>query len=473
MNKPTQPLRLVHPRPIAGMLPPHDLEAEHAVLSAVLLKADALPLVQRILKPEHFYSPANQVLFEACLAMSAAGSPIDVVTVHRELADRERLAKVGGAAYLARILDSTPAVSHVEGHARIVLRKARVRALIAAMQEAAAEGYVDHGDDDEWVRDVSARIDDAARSGVVATDEDVTIGEAVEAMRRDLERERELSAIGVRTGMPIGIDSLERLTGGLHPTDVVMLSAPTKGYKTTVALSVAMAVAGSTERYVLDGREHERGRGVAIFELEMPAKELAKVAACAIGNVARDKFRTGEATDDDRDRAIWGSRAFNKLPIRIDSRVDLTVELLRAAVREKRIRLMAEFRAPLRLVVIDTIQILALAGNTDAERAQGLIDHASRSIRSLSLDPEFAGISWLVLSQLNEAGKMRGSRAIEQHCTAWWDLRVRDDRSPMGRDYRKIATFTIRLQRAGKQGSDVCASTWINSSTGAVGGDAA
>src|SRR5262249_10493451 len=132
-------------------LPPHDLDAEAAVLSAVLLVgADALAGISP-LRPEHFYSDANGRIYEAALALALAGTPIDTVSVAAWLRDRQRLAKAGGAASLAQLTDATPAVAHVAAHASIVYEKWRLRQLIATCQKVAAEGYGDVGVVQEFI----------------------------------------------------------------------------------------------------------------------------------------------------------------------------------------------------------------------------------------------------------------------------------------------------------------------------------
>ena len=110
--RPREP-RKVEPPPVAGRVPPHDLDAEAAVLSACLLKRDVLDEVVPLLKAEDFYSRANELVFEACVALATVGKPIDIVAVAAWLRDREQLAEVGGSAYLANIVDATPAVAHV------------------------------------------------------------------------------------------------------------------------------------------------------------------------------------------------------------------------------------------------------------------------------------------------------------------------------------------------------------------------
>src|SRR5262245_17665701 len=116
----------VEPPIVAGRVPPHDLDAEAAVLSAILLEREALDRVLELLKPEQFSSDANGRIFEAAMQLALSGTPIDIVSVASWLRDRERLAQVGGPTYLAQLADATPAVSHVAAHARVVKEKWRV-----------------------------------------------------------------------------------------------------------------------------------------------------------------------------------------------------------------------------------------------------------------------------------------------------------------------------------------------------------
>ena len=130
---------------VNGRVPPHDLDAEAAVLSAILLSREALDRVLEILKPEHFYSDANGRIYAAAQALALVGTPIDIVSICSYLRDRELFAQVGGATYVAQLADATPAVAHVGAHATTVYEKWRVRAVIATCQHVAAEGYGDVG----------------------------------------------------------------------------------------------------------------------------------------------------------------------------------------------------------------------------------------------------------------------------------------------------------------------------------------
>ena len=133
-------------------------------MSAILLDADAFDRVQETLAPEHFYADANRRVYEAVLDLkSAAGQPVDIVSVANWLRDRSRLAQIGGTPYLAQLADATPAVAHVENHARIIREKWRTRQLIATCQHVTAEGYAGVEDVQEFIDSAEQAVFDIAR----------------------------------------------------------------------------------------------------------------------------------------------------------------------------------------------------------------------------------------------------------------------------------------------------------------------
>src|SRR5260221_14705862 len=138
-------------RPSPGRVPPHDLDAEAAVLSAALLSTEAFDEVSDLLRSEHFYSDANRRIYDAIIDLQSNGRPVDVVAVATWLRDRDRLQQVGGTPYLAQLTDSIPAVAHVAAHAAVVREKWRVRQLIATCQRFAAEGYGGRTDMQEYI----------------------------------------------------------------------------------------------------------------------------------------------------------------------------------------------------------------------------------------------------------------------------------------------------------------------------------
>jgi len=131
---------------VDSRVPPHDLDAEGAVLSAVMVDPSAFAKVKDFLLPEHFYSEAHRRIFEACVEMTSKDKPIDIIQVATWLRDHDRLKQVGGMAYMTEVLNSAPAVANVRAYAKTVYEKWRVRKFIHACQEATATGYVGYGE---------------------------------------------------------------------------------------------------------------------------------------------------------------------------------------------------------------------------------------------------------------------------------------------------------------------------------------
>src|SRR5690349_7258084 len=199
--------------PSGGRVPPNELDAEAAVLSAVLLDADAFDRVQEMLSPEHFYADANRRIFEAILDLkSMSGQPVDIVSVAAWLRDRNRLGQVGGTPYLAQLADATPAVAHVENHARLIREKWRLRQLIATCQRVTAEGY-------SGCEDVQSFIDSAEQSvfDIARVASNSTMVSAKDAIHKAFEILTETARRGGGvTGIETGFRELDRLCSGLH-----------------------------------------------------------------------------------------------------------------------------------------------------------------------------------------------------------------------------------------------------------------
>jgi replicative DNA helicase len=204
-----------------GRVPPNDLDAESAVLSALLLDPTTLDQIQEMLKAEHFYSPANRRIYEACLALAQEGSPIDSVMVAGWLRSRERLAEVGGIPYIARIVDAVPSVANIESYAKIIREKWRVRSLISTCQRVAAEGYGDVGSVQGFIDTAEQSIYELARST-----ESSSVSAIRDVIRTAFAKLEEAGRRGsMITGFPTGYAKLDEMTSGLHPTDLVIIAA--------------------------------------------------------------------------------------------------------------------------------------------------------------------------------------------------------------------------------------------------------
>ena len=207
--------------PSGGRVPPNDLDAEAAVLSAVLLDADAFDRVQEVLGSEHFYSDANRRIYEAVLDLkSLTGQPVDIVSVSGWLRDRNRLAQVGGTPYLAQLTDATPAIAHVENHARIIREKWRLRQLISTCQRVTAEGYAGCEDVQSFIDSAEQAVFDIAR--VPSHSTMISAKDASDRVFNILTETKNRG--GGVTGIETGFRELDRMCSGLHPGDLYIVA---------------------------------------------------------------------------------------------------------------------------------------------------------------------------------------------------------------------------------------------------------
>jgi replicative DNA helicase len=390
--------------PLEERVPPHDLTAEMAVLSAVLLARDTLDKIQPIVSPDQFYSDANRKIYEAYGDLSAHDRPIDILTVRSWLDDRGLLQRVGGARYLAEILDAVPAVTNVDDYAKRIKEKWRLRELITTCRRVTAEGY-------GTVEDVQKFIDGAEQSvyDIARTPESTTILPLKEVIQHTFVKLNESLQRGNRiTGTPTGFTKLDKITGGLNEGDLVIVAARPGMGKTSLVLNMAVNVAlpklvKSDDGGGEESTRQEEGAGVAVFSLEMPREQLAARLLCSEGRVDVSKLRQGYLQRDDWTRLTKAAGELAKLQVWLDDTSDLSVLELRAKVR--RIQAMQGDKTRLGLVMIDYLQLMS--GNPKVSSREQQISEISRNLKKLAKD---LSVPVVALSQLNRAVETRGSK---------------------------------------------------------------
>jgi replicative DNA helicase len=454
---------------VAGRVPPHDLDAEAAVLSAILLKQEALDQVAELLRPEHFYSEANGKIYEATIELIRQGSPVDTVQVASYLRDRERLAQIGGVAYLAQIVDATPAVAHVQAHARTVREKWRLRRLIAECQRVAAEGYGDVGMVQEFIDGAEQAVYELAR-----TPEASSVQPIAQVLRVAFEQISKAAERGDRiTGVPSGYAKFDEKTAGLHAGDLMIIAARPGMGKTSFVLNLGVNVAsprtivvpGPQDRGYGDAERKEPGFGVAVFSLEMPREQLATRMVCSEARVDVGKLRGGHLLPEDWRRLTEAASFLSMLPIWLDDTPAIGLLEVRAKVR----RMQAEYNRPatadsperrIGLVVIDYLQLMS--GRPNAQSREQEISEISRGLKQLAKELR---VPVIALSQLNRAvetraGKdkrpqlsdLRESGAIEQDADTIVFIYRDEYYNPETTEHRGLAELIIAKQRNGPTG---------------------
>jgi len=391
-------------------VPPHDLEAEAAVLSAVMIDSLSLDKVLEFLRPEHFYSEAHRRIFEACSELKREGKPVDVVQVGTWLKDRERIAQVGGVGYLTEILNAAPAIANVAAYGYTIREKARVRQLIATCQRVAAEGYIDYGEAQSFIDSAEQAIYEIAR-----TPESTTVERLRVVMRRAFTQLQEAASRGDRiTGMATGFTRYDELTAGLHDGDLTIVAARPGMGKTSFVLNVATNVAQPRGRELTNDpntRWEDPGHGVIIFSLEMPREQLAHRMICSEGRVDVGKVRRGFLSQQDWAKLTQAASLLGTLPIWIDDSPALSILELRAKVR----RLQAEYNEAgkdgrpgkrIGVVVVDYLQLMR--GRENAASREQEISEISRGLKGLAKELK---LSVIALSQLNRAVETRSEKS--------------------------------------------------------------
>ncbi len=454
-------------QPSPGRIPPNDLDAEAAVLSAVLLDSGAFDQVQETLSAEHFYADANRRIFEAVVDLQNTGRPVDIVSVAGYLRDRNRLEQIGGTPYLAQLSDATPAVAHVAAHARAVREKWRLRQLIATCQRFAAEGYATPPDVQKFIDAAEQAVFDIARTPEGTTVEPVR--DAVVRAFKILE-EAERRGGGV-TGVPTGFTRFDKQCSGLHAGDLYIVAARPGMGKTSFVLNLALNVAATrAQKTRSNGEEYfeaeveEAGYGVLFCSLEMPKEQLAARLLASEAQVDMSKIRSGSMTREDWSRLTEAASRLARLPLWLDDTPALTLLDLRAKIR----RLQAEVsrgegaaRAQkLGLVVIDYLQLMQ--GRKDAGSREQEISELSRGLKQLAKEMRLPVIA---LSQLNRAvetrttkdkrpqlSDLRESGAIEQDADAIIFI-YRDEYYFKDSEAKGVAEIIVAKQRNGPTGT--------------------
>ena len=369
---------------MGARIPPHDAQAEAAVLSVALIDPGAMKRLAAMLTPEDFLSGANHWIFHACLRLHESGQTPDVVTVATWLRDHGRLAQVGGVAYVTEMLNAAPAVANVVAYARTVRTKARVRRVIHVAHSIVAEGYAEHGDDAEWVARSASAVTAAGR--LPDAEALVDNAQALAAIVREIHR---AAATGsMVTGLPTGLDCYDRLTLGLHAKQLTVVGARPSVGKTSLGATIAANVAST-------------GVGVLFFSLEMSREEIIGRVLSARSGIDGTLMRLGRLSPAQWDRLHVAATQIAEQPLWIDDRTGLTVREIAdrtlGAVEECCAR-----RTALGLIVVDYLQKVAVP---EADRRKGRYEQVGDIAKGLKQLARDTAMPVVALAQLRRLGK--------------------------------------------------------------------
>lgn len=369
-----------------GRLPPQSIEAEQAVLGAILLDPRELDRAVEIVGADDFYRDAHRKIFRAMLALHQRSEPVDLLTLSQELAAEGVLEAVGGTSYLAQLAEQVPTAANLAYYARIVREKSVLRQIIQVSTELGARAYdARPGEVDDFLDQVEQRIMEISeqRTRPQFSNMSDLMLDAVGAVESLYQRGEMI------TGVPTGFTDLDRLTAGFQPSDLIIVAARPAMGKTAFALNVAVNAA------------QKRGVGVAIFSLEMSKLQLAMRMLCAEARVNSQLMRTGYLTKLDYPKIIAAAQKLSTLPIYIDDTPGLSLLELRAKAR----RLKRDQEAKLGMVIVDYLQLMR--GHERSDSREQEISSISRGLKALAKELD---VPVVALSQLNRQVESRSDR---------------------------------------------------------------
>jgi len=375
---------------------PHNIEAEEAVLGALLIDPEGIFRVLPFLRAEDFYLQKHRWIYESIIRIHDRRDPIDFLTLTTELEQREQLEAVGGAAYISQLINAVPSAVSIESYGRLVEQTAVRRRLLDAVSDIARLAY-----DEKLPIDQVVDKSEQSLFGVSQQRATRDLQPIQEVVQRYYDRVEYLYAHrGEPMGVPTGFHDLDRVLGGFQRSDLLILAARPGVGKTSLMITFALKAA-------------EKGRTVALFSLEKSAEQLAQRMVAAISQIDAQRLRLGQLQDDEWPRFADAIGHLSDLPIYIDDTPSISVLQLRTKCR----RLASE--RPLEMVFVDYLQLMNSDIHSD-NRVQE-VSYISRSLKGIARELD---IPLMTASQL--------SRAVEQ----------RTDKKPVLSDLRESGCLT-------------------------------
>lgn len=419
-----------------GKVPPHDIEAEQAVIGSMLTDQEAVYAAIERLKPEDFYREDNKQIYTAILNIYNKAEPIDIITLKAELSSMGKLDAVGGLEYIVELPEKVPTTANVDRYIKIVEEKSLLRNLIRAANEILSSGYAQEDEVENIVDHAEKKIFDVMQKKSqkgYTTIKDVL----VESFTKLEELYNQKEHI---TGVPTGFAELDKKTAGLHGSELILIAARPAMGKSAFALNIGSYAA--TRANV----------PVAIFSLEMSKEQVGNRILCSEALVDSNNVRTGELNDEELGKLAETSGELSQAPIYIDDTPGISVMEIRAKCRKLKLE------KNIGLVIIDYLQLIQGSGKTSSREQE--IAEISRSLKILAKEIEVPVIALSQLSRAVEArpdhrpmlSDLRESGSIEQDADIVMFL-YRDDYYNEDSEKKNIAEVIIAKQRAGSTGT--------------------
>ena len=413
------PLRAADPADNAGdalRTPPHNYEAERALLGAILMNNRAFERVSEFLAQDHFADPVNGRVYQACAKLIEQGHQANPVTLKTYLERDDLIIAAGGIKYLASLAGSAVTIINAGDYGKLVYDLFLRRELIALGENMVNEAFESQPDETamDQIAGSEQRLFDLATTGSIEGGFQsfehalgAAIGLAEAAHRRE----------GALAGVTTGLVDIDKKLGGLHASDLLILAGRPSMGKTALATTMAFNAA---RYYRTTENGEDKGKLVAFFSLEMSAEQLATRILAERSKINSHAIRTGGLSNDDFTRLVVASQELGDLPLYIDDTPAVTVSAIRTRCRRLARQNKTADHHGLGLIVIDYLQLIAPARGERSENRVQEISAITRGLKALAKD---LGVPVLALSQL--------SRAVEQ----------REDKRPQLSDLRESGTI--------------------------------
>lgn len=388
-----------------GKIPPQAKDLEEAVLGAIMLEKSAFDTVVEILKPDCFYSEANQRIYRAMQALQQKNSPIDLLTVVEELKFREELDLVGGPYYVTRLTNAVVSSANIEAHSRIILQKFIQRELIRISGEIIGDAYEDSTDVFDLLDEAETKLFEITNNHLRRdyASIDTILVKTISRIEDLRTRQDEI------TGVPSGFSILDRITYGWQASDLIILAARPSVGKTAFALNLARNAA----------LHPVKPTPVGFFSLEMSASQLVQRILSAESEIWLEKISRGRLEEHEMKQLYKkGIERLASAPIHIDDTAALNIFELRAKCRRLR------NKHNVGLIIIDYLQLMSGTGENRNSNREQEISRISRDLKGLAKELQ---VPIIALSQLSrevekrsqgnkmpQLSDLRESGAIEQ-----------------------------------------------------------
>ena len=430
-----------------GKIPPHDIEAEQAILGSMLTDKDAVIAAIEVLKEDSFYREDNKLIFGAITNLYSRNEPIDIITVKAELVELGQLDRVGGLEYLVELPERVPTTANVERYIKIVDEKAMLRKLITTSNELIALGFDESENVDNIMDMAEKKVFDLASK---KNTKGYTVMKDI-LVESFAELERLYNQKGAVTGISTGFIDLDEKTAGLHNSDLIIVAARPAMGKSAFAINLATNAAVQSNVPVV------------IFNLEMSKEQIGNRILCSEALVDSNKIRTGQIEDEDWMKLAQTLGKISDAPIYIDYTPGISIMEIRAKCRKLKLE------KNIGLIVIDYLQLITASGKKNSSREQE-ISEISRSLKILAKE---LNVPVIALSQLSRGAEkrddkrpmlsdLRESGAIEQDADIVMFL-YRDDYYNEDTEKKNVAEVILAKHRGGSTGTVELA--WLPSYT--------